>query len=444
MPNDAPVPRRTFVKSATAAGVGLALSRTAHALPVGGPNDKVVVGVMGLNGRGIVLARTFAKVPNVEVAHLCDVDSQVLAKSGASLATVQAQQKAARSVVDFRRMLDDKDVDAIVIAAPDHWHAPAAILAMKAGKHVYVEKPCGHNPHEGELIVQAQQAYQRVVQMGTQQRSHDRTREIIQGIHEGVIGTPYLARAWYANTRTSIGRGREATVPPNLDYELWQGPAPRAPYRDNVVHYNWHWFWRWGTSEVCNNGTHEVDIARWALGVDFPLRVSSVGGRFHFQDDWEFPDTQEVCYGFAGGKSIIWQGQSCNGALTQGRSRGTTILGTNGSVTMDRDGYTIYDLRNKIVKESIGTKGDALNLSADDVATEVHIANFIAAIRTGDALHAPIAEGAKSVLLCHLGNIAHYTGRKLTTNPRDGHIVSDAPAMKHWSRTYAPGWAPSV
>ena len=409
---------------------------------MGGPSDRLAVGVMGLNGRGIVLARSFARSPNVDVAHLCDVDSRVLAKSLASLATVQ--QKAAKEVIDFRRMLDDKDVDAIVIAAPDHWHTPAAILAMQAGKHVYVEKPCGHDPHEGELIVRAQRRYQRVVQMGTQQRSHDRSREAIQSIHDGVIGTPYLARAWYANTRASIGRGKEAPVPPHLDYELWQGPAPRTPYRDNVVHYNWHWFWRWGTSEVCNNGTHEIDVARWALGVDYPSGVSSVGGRFHFQDDWEFPDTQEVIYEFSGGKSIVWQGQSCNGALTQGRSRGTTILGTNGSVTMDRDGYTIYDLRNKVVKESLGATGDGLNLTADDVMTDVHIANFVAGIRTGAALHAPIDVGAKSVLLCHLGNIAQKVGRKLTIDSASGRIVGDTDAMKGWQREYAPGWMPVV
>jgi predicted dehydrogenase len=397
---------------------------------------------MGLNGRGSVLARGFARVPNVEVAFLCDVDSAVLARSRAALEG--EQKKPVKGVADFRRMLDDKGVDAIVVAAPDHWHTPAAMLAMSAGKHVYVEKPCGHNPHEGELIVQAQRAHQRVVQMGTQQRSHDRSREIIQAIHEGVIGAPYLARAWYANSRTGIGRGKEAPVPSNLDYELWQGPAPRTAYRDNVIHYNWHWFWRWGTSEVCNNGTHEIDVSRWALGVDYPVGVSSVGGRYHFQDDWEFPDTQEVSYEFRGGKSIIWQGQSCNGALTQGRSRGTTILGTNGSVTMDRDGYTIYDLKNKVVRESIGPKVDALNVTADDTATQVHIANFVGAIREHEALHAPIDEGAKSVLLCHLGNIAQKVGRKLRTDPASGRIQNDADAMTLWQREYAPGWSPVV
>lgn len=439
---DSEMPRRTFLKSATVTGLGMVISQRSPALALGDPSDKVVVGVMGLNGRGVVQARAFARIPDVEVAYLCDVDSQVLGKSSAELAKVQ--QKAAKGVGDFRRMLDDQAINAVVIATPDHWQTPATILALKAGKHVFVEKPSGHNAHEAELIVQAQRKYQRVVQIGTQQRSHDRSREIIQAIHEGAIGPAYMARAWYANTRTTIGRGKVAPVPSHLDYDLWQGPAPRTPYRDNVIHYNWHWFWRWGTSEVCNNGTHEIDIARWALGVERPVSVASVGGRFHFTDDWEFPDTQEVCYEFADGKSIIWQGTSCNGALTHGRSRGTMILGTNGSVIMDRDGYTIYDLKNKVMKESIGPKGDALNVSADDNSTLAHATNFIDAIRSGAKLHAPIDEGAKSVLLCHLGNIAQKVGRKLRTDPTSGRIVGDPDAMKLWQREYATEWAPVV
>jgi len=435
------IPRRTFLKSAAATGIGMALSQRS-ALASGGPNDKIVVGVMGLNGRGLVHVRNFPRVPNVEVAYLCDVDALVLDKAAVELAT--AQQKPAKGVRDFRRMLDDKDVNAIVIATPDHWHTPAAILAMKAGKDVFIEKPAGHNAREAELIVQAQKKYRRVVQFGTQQRSHDKSREIIAAIHEGVIGTPYLARAWYCNTRTTIGRGKEAPVPAHLDYELWQGPAPRTPYRDNIIHYNWHWFRRWGTSEVCNNGTHEIDVARWALGVERPNAVSSVGGRHHFQDDWEWPDTQEVCFEFPNGKTIIWQGTSCNGALTHGRGRGTMILGTNGSVIMDRDGYSIFDLKSVLVRENIGAKTDATNISADDNSTLVHTTNFVDAIRSGATLHAPIEEGAKSVMLCHLGNIAQRTGRKIKVDATSGRIIGDADAMKLWQREYAPQWTPTI
>jgi predicted dehydrogenase len=432
--------RRQFLKTTSAAGLGLAAAPRLSSW-IGSPNDTVAVAVMGVNSRGAVLARTFARTANATVAYVCDVDSQVLAK--AATAVTEAQGKPPKAIADFRRALEDKGVDALVIAAPDHWHAPAAILAMQAGKHVYLEKPCGHNPREGELLVEAQHRHQRVVQMGTQQRSAPLSIELVQAIKEGLIGRPYLARAWYDNTRTSIGRGKPAPVPPHLDYELWQGPAPRTPYRDNVIHYNWHWFRRWGTGEICNNGTHEIDVCRWALGVDTCVRVTSTGGRYHFDDDWEFPDTQEACFEFPDGRTIIWQGQSCNGLMTYGRSRGSAILGTTGSVVFDRDGYAVYDLKNKLVKQAQAAKSsDGLNTTADDDMTGLHIANFVEAIRSGAALRQPIAEGAKSVLLCHLGNIAQTTGRALRIDPTSGHIVGDDDAMKLWQREYAPGWAP--
>lgn len=426
--------RRRFVKTVSSVTLGLMVPRVVK----GSPNETVRVAVMGLNGRGAVLAKAFAKTANAEVAALCDVDSTVLAKTAASVGVK-------KTIVDFRRALDDKSIDALVIATPDHWHAPAAILAMSAGKHVYLEKPCGHNAREGELLVEAQRKTKRVVQMGTQQRSAPRSMEVLQAIREGLIGKPYLGRAWYANTRGSIGRGKPASVPANLDYELWQGPAPRAPYKDNVIHYNWHWFRRWGTGEICNNGTHEVDVCRWALGVDTCVRVTSSGGRYHFDDDWEFTDTQEAVFEFAGGKTIIWQGLSCNGLETYGRSRGTSIVGTTGSVVMDRDGYVVYDLQNKVVKSNLATQaGDGLNISADDDMTNLHIQNFVDAVRTGSPLRQPIDEGAKSVLLCHLGNIAQWTGRALKVDPANGHILGDDAAMAYWQREYAPGWAPTV
>ncbi|HEY3220402.1 MAG TPA: Gfo/Idh/MocA family oxidoreductase [Gemmatimonadales bacterium] len=434
--------RRRFVKTVSSAAMGIVGAR-APLFAKGSPSEKVVVCVMGLNGRGTVLAKTFAKTPNAEVAAVCDVDSAVLAKAAAAVA--QAQTPSPKPLADFRRALEDKGVDALVIAAPDHWHAPATILALSAGKHVYLEKPCGHNPREGELLVDAQRKAKRVVQMGTQRRSSPRAQEAVQAIREGAIGRAYLARAWYSNRRRSIGRGKPAPVPAGLDYELWQGPAPRTPYHDNVIHYNWHWFRRWGTGEICNNGTHEVDVARWALGVDYPTRVTSVGGRYHFEDDWEFTDTQEASFEFEGQRSIVWQGLSCNPFPTQNRGRGTIVYGTTGTVVMDQDGYSVYDLENKVVKESIAQAGaDPLAPSGDDQLTGLHIANFVEAIRTGVPLTQPIAEGAKSVLLCHLGNIAQWTGRALRTDPQSGRILGDEQAMRFWQREYAPGWAPVV
>jgi predicted dehydrogenase len=443
--SDTPLDRRDFIKTASAAGLG-ALATSAVASPLlalrGSPNEKMVVAVMGLNGRGMVFARSCARGPDTAVGYVCDVDSTVLAKAVA--ATAEHQPTAAKGVADIRRVLDDKSVDALIIAAPDHWHTPAAIMALAAGKHVYVEKPVGHNARENEMLVAAARKYNRLVQVGTQRRSSPVCAEIVRAVRDGIIGKPYLARAWYANTRDTIGKGAPAAVPAHLDWELWQGPAPRTPYRDNVVHYNWHWFTRWGTGEVCNNGTHEIDVARWVLGVDYPVTVHSTGKRHHFEDDWEFPDTQEVTYEFADGKRIIWQGQSCNGLQLYGRPRGTVVMGTQGSVVIDQDGYVVYDLKNAVVKDSSGAKGDSLNTVSDDPLTQLHVENFTSAVRTGTPLSAPIAEGAKTGLVTHLGIIAQHVQRKLRIDPRNGHIVGDVAASRLWSREYDPRWRPVV
>ena len=451
MTREADLDRRDFLKRAGATGLGLAMANTVpsplwhRVAPAASANEKIVVAVMGLNGRGMVHAQNFSSLPNSEVAYICDVDSTVLSKAASVLAKGVPNARVPKAIEDFRRALDDKSVDAISIAAPDHWHTPMAILALKAGKHVYVEKPCGHNPREGELIVAAKKKYDRHVQQGSQQRSSPRTIEALHMIKDGAIGTPYLVRAWYANTRTGIGHGKPAPVPSNLNYDLWQGPADRTPYRDNVIHYNWHWFKRWGTGEICNNGTHEIDIARLALGVDYPTHVTSTGGRYHFSDDWEFYDTQDVTFEFADGKRIIWQGQSCNGLKLFDRGRGTAIYGTSGSIVLDRDGYVQYDVKQKVVKENIeASKSTTTDLTGDDAATATHMQNFLGAIRTGETLRAPIADAAKSVHLCHLGNISQYTGRKLHVDTHTGRLLGDDEGMKYWSREYAPHWAPTV
>lgn len=437
------IDRRDFIRMTSVGGLGAFAASRGVSHTRGSPNEKVVVAVLGVNGRGVVLAQNFAKIANSEVSHICDVDSRVVGKAMERVA--QGQQKVPQVIVDFRRALDDREVDVIAIATPDHWHAPMTLLAMQAGKHVFLEKPSGHNPREDELLIIASKKYKSLVQLGTQRRSSPRFFEAIDAINGGIIGTPYLARAWYVNTRNTIGKGKPAVVPSELDYELWQGPAPRTPYRDNVVHYNWHWFKRWGTGEICNNGTHEIDVARWILGVDYPTTVYSTGGRHHFDDDWEFPDTQEAVFEFAGGKSIVWHSQSCNGVPMYGRGRGTIILGTAGSMIIDQDGWVINDIKGKPVKDSVAQeKADAVNTLSDDPMTELHQKNLVDAIRTGAKLNAPIADGAITGMLCHLGTIAHQTKRKLRTDPASGRIIGDADAASRWSRTYAPRWTPTA
>ncbi len=447
-----PIDRRTFLKQTTATGLGLGVIGRMPEWSAGAPSDRVVVAVMGVNGRGRVLAQTFAKSANTEVAYICDVDERATEKAIAAVSEPQAiqgengtvpalQERLPQGVTDVRRVLEDKTVDALVIAAPDHWHAYAAVLALQAGKHVYVEKPGSHNPHEAVWLAKSQQKYKRIVQMGNQQRSAPRSIQIIKEIHGGIIGRPYYARAWYANTRKSIGRGKPAEVPDWLDYELWQGPAPRTPYRDNVVHYNWHWFWRWGTGEINNNASHEIDISRWALQVDLPFHVTSSGGRYHFEDDWEAFDTQVASYDFDGGKTITWEGRSCNGRFIEGRSRGTSIHGEKGTVVMDRSGYVVFDNDNNEIKRDIYAKPEsALDTSGEGRLTDLHVANFLESIRGKEKPRSSIEDAYKGVLMCHLGNIAQRTGRALGCDPKTGRILDDAEAMKYWSREYEPGW----
>ncbi len=437
------IDRRSFILHGSTAALGL--STLGKFSPVRGrvqANDRITAAVMGVNSRGNELAKAFART-GADVRYICDVDGRAVEKTVAEVATMQ--ERSPEGVTDFRRALDDPSLDALVIAAPDHWHAPATVLALNAGKHVYVEKPCGHNPREGELLIEAQQRYGRVLQMGNQQRSAPESIDVIQQIRDGVIGRPYYGRAWYGNTRGSIGHGVPAAVPDWLDYELWQGPAPRTPYRDNVVHYNWHWFWIWGTGEICNNGTHEIDVCRWALGVDFPTKVTSAGGRYHFDDDWECPDTQIASFEFGDGATITWEGRSCNGRPIENRGRGASIHGTDGTAIIDRSGYVIYDnANNEIARRIRGETVDALDTRGGGSLTDLHIANFLDSIRGDASPTAPIDDGHKSQLLCHLGNIAQRTRGALTCDPRTGRILADTAAEKLWSRDYEPGWEPKV
>src|SRR5512135_162249 len=342
--------RREFLPTAAAGTAGLAIASSAKSYSqIMGANDRLNFAVIGLHGRAYAhLSALKSNKSAARVTHVCDVDSVTLKKFAAE--AEREMGEAPKGERDFRNILALREVDAVTIATPDHWHTPMAILALKAGKNVYVEKPCSHNPAEGALLVEAQRKYGKVVQMGNQQRSSAHSIEIVDRIHDGLIGRAYFAKAWYANTRKSIGIGKEVPVPPTLDWELWQGPAPRRPYKDNVHPYNWHWFWNWGTGETLNNGTHEVDVCRWALGVDYPNRVSATGGRYQFKDDWEFYDTLVTSFAY-GDRMITWEGMSCQGKKVYGRDRGAAIHGTTGTVIVDRDGYQVFSLDDKLVDD---------------------------------------------------------------------------------------------
>jgi len=436
------VTRREFLDTVATGTAGLALASTARSYSrILGANDRLNFAIIGLHGRAYAhLSALKANRPAARIAYVCDVDTNTMTRFAAE--TEKEMGESAKTDQDFRNILHEKEVDAITIATPDHWHAPMAIAALQAGKHVYVEKPCSHNPAEGALLVQAQKKYGKLVQMGTQQRSSPHTIEIVDRIRNGEIGRTYLAKAWYSNVRKSIGIGKEAPVPPHLDWDLWQGPAPRRTFTDNLQPYNWHWFKLYGTGEALNNGTHEIDVCRWALGADFPERVSAQGGRYHFKDDWQFYDTLVTNFEYAD-KMISWDCQCCNGMKYYDRDRGSAIIGTNGSVIVDRGGYEVYDLKgNKIREVKVGPETSSSDLVGRDSMTDAHFANFIKGIKQGATLNAPVSTGNVSVTMLQLSNIAWETQRVLTLDTAHGAILHDPEAMTHWSRTYEKGWEP--
>jgi predicted dehydrogenase len=392
--------------------------------------ERLVVGVMGM-GRGKALALEFAQVEGVEVRYVCDVDQERAESAAKSVNEAGGKTVPIR---DFRRILDDQEIDALVCAAPNHWHGPATVMACKAGKHVYVEKPVSHNPQEGEWMIQAAEKYGRCIQMGTQRRSSAGYLKAIEKLHAGAIGKVYLARAFYNSKRGPIGSKSDGQAPAHLDFDLWQGPVPKRAYRENFAHYHWHWFWHWGNGELGNNGVHFVDLCRWGLNVTYPIRTVSSGGRYRFQDDQETPDTHRVCWEFEGGKQIAFEGLSC------GKHPGgpfVSFYGYDGYMEIDSEaGYRIYDGNDKLLESD----------QATGLGLATHVANFVEAIRAGDSslLRQPILSAHQSTLLCHLGNIAHRTGLAIETNPRDGHLLDPSLASQYWGREYDSAWESQV
>jgi predicted dehydrogenase len=412
---------------------------------IAGANKRVRVAVIGVNSRGGALASNFANQTDFEVACICDVDTRAIAKCAK---TVSAKtKKTPETHQDFRRALEDKDIDAVVIATPDHWHTPAALLALQAGKHVYLEKPVSHNPREGEMLIEAAKKHGKVVQIGTQRRSWPNVVEAIRQVQSGAIGKVHFGKGWYANNRPSIGRGRVAAVPEWLDWNLWQGPAPRTAFRDNIIHYNWHWFWHWGTAESLNNGTHMIDLLCWGMNLKYPVKVSSLGGRYYYQDDWETPDTQIATFTFGDRATLTWEGHSCNPKPIEGSSVGVIFYGDAGSLYISGgNDYKIYDPKGKVIKQvkneiaidPTNTVSPAQKLDA------IHILNFLDGIRDGAPLNMTVEAGHQCTLLMQLANISLRTGTTLDTDPSTGRILGNPEAQRYWTRAYEPGWEPKI
>lgn len=445
--------RRSFLRKAAAGAVGVTLTNHfgANAMSaksysnIIGANNRINVAIQGLGRRyGAYKAPIIDKNNNVKLRYLCDV----MKKQRDSAAKNFGQDLNYKIGLenDIRKVLDDKDVDAVFMATPDHWHTPGALIAMQADKHVYLEKPCSHNMFENELIVAAQKKYEKLIQMGNQQRSSFESNSIIKEIHNGVIGDVYKATAFYINNRGRVPNQTKTAPPEGLDWELFQGPAPRRAYTHDTWDYNWHWYgWDYGTAEMGNNATHELDIARWALDVKYPEHVNVRAGKHQFKDDgWEMYDAMEARFVFSNGCIIEWDGQSRNGYNKYGHDRGTIIYGSKGSVFINRQGFELYDLAGKLIRnnKSEGKEGGIALGGGGDLTTR-HTVNFFESIRGKEELKSPIEQGALSQALTHYANIGSRINKSFDVDTNSGRIYNRE-AMNLWSRSYEPGWEPKL
>jgi len=338
-------------------------------------------------------------------------------------------QKRVAQVEDFRTIIANGDIDTVSVATPDHWHAPIALAAIKAGKHVYVEKPCCHNVREGVLLDAAAKRYNACVQHGTQSRSGPGIRDAVKFLREGNLGKVRMAKAINNQLREPIGRAPDADPPAGVNYDLWLGPAPLRPYTRNRWHYKWHWFWDYGTGDMGNDGIHQVDQARWGLGVGYPKGVSASGGQLFYDDDHETPDTQVVtfeyddCY-------LMYEMRLWTDYKMDGHDNGTVFYGDKGTLEIGRNGCEVTFIGEP--KKRIGGGADF----------NANVRNFIDCVKAGDpsGLNAPISEGVISAALCHLGNMATRVGRKLVFDTGTYTCVADAEANKLISREYRHGY----
>jgi predicted dehydrogenase len=450
-----PIERREFLKTtgkaATVAAASLALGGK-----ILGANDRVRVAICGTRGRGVDHILGFAKVPKAQIVALCDVDENVLNQRLADVEKLGIPKP--KSYTDLRKLLEDKDIDAVSIATPNHWHSLQAIWTCQAGKDVYVEKPCSHNTFEGRQLVGAVKKYNRICQHGSQWRSNPAMMEAMKHLTDGTVGDVYMARGLCYKWRAAIGHTPEEPVPAGVHYDLWTGPAPMKPFTKNRFHYNWHWIWDTGNGDIGNQAIHEIDIARAGLGVDFPTQVSAIGAHFMFKDDQETPNTLAATYLFesSDGKPKMMEievrhwitnheaeiGTGAYGAsgvppagLTEKKSAdkkpsqaaslgpkdaktntiGNIFYGSNGYLAVD--GYDAYKtwLTGEVEPGPSGKK------SGD------HYANFIDCVRSRRAedIHSPIEEAHKSTTLVHLANASYRLGRSLRFDPKTEQVLND-------------------
>ena len=417
--------RRHFLAGSAALGAGAAL--------FGAANDTVRLAVVGIGGRGRDHIKGFSALPNLQIAAICDVDDSHIANGLKQLADLG--KPAPQTFKDVRKLLEDKSIDAISIASPNHWHTLMTVLACQAGKDVYVEKPCSHNIFEARQIVAAARKYNRIVQQGSQIRSSAAVQEAVKQMRDGLIGDVYLARGLCYKWRDTIGRTPVSAVPAGVDYDLWTGPAPKREFTKNRFHYNWHWFWDTGNGDIGNQGIHQVDVARWGLGVKYPVKVSAIGGHFMLDDDQETPNTLNAVFEFnENGKHKMLEFEVRHWMSNGEASVADKSHNAIGNLFYGSKGYLAVDSYNSY-KTWLGREqqpGPARGEAGD------HYLNFLEAVRSRkrETLNAEIEEGAASTVLVHLANISYRLGRTLRFDANTMTVTGDSEANKLLTRDY--------
>ncbi len=423
--------------SATAAASAAWLFAANASTTTAADPEPINVAIIGPGGMGTGHVNQLVTNKAVRLATVCEVDEQRAAKTAETI--TKATGVAPKVVKDMRQVFDDPAIKAVWIATPDHWHAPAAILAANAGKHVYVEKPCSHNLREGRLMIEAARKNNIVMQVGTQSRSTAHIQKAMEKLKSGAIGEILVAKAWNSQRRGSIGKQKPSAPPPHLDYEMWLGPVTHVPYQSNYLHGVWRWWYHFGCGDMGNDGVHDIDIARWGLGVEtHPSRVAAIGSKSYFDDDQQHADTQTVIFEYAHAtksgkpKQLIFEQRIWSPYFQEGFENGDAYYGTEGLLLLGKMGrYQLYGPRNKLIEESTG--------GGPDLAA--HHANFLDCIRTGKRPNADIEINYLSTALCHFGNIATRVGRVLNIDPQSEQIHDDPAAEKLLSREYRDHWA---
>jgi len=415
------ITRRDFVKSSIAGGLALATPFSR----VRGANDDLRVAVAGIRGRGWGLVGGFHDAAGVRVVALCDVDEKVL---DGRVKRFKDRNEKVDAYIDCRKMLEDKSIDIVAIATPDHWHVPLAAWSIVAGKDVYVEKPISHTISEGRLLVNMARKHGRIVQHGTQSRSAKGLVDAIEYMKSGELGNIRMAKAINSQRRGEIGRQPDTETPPHVHYDLWLGPAPKRPFNVNRFHYKWHWWWDYGTGDTGNDGIHQIDIARWGLGVELPKAITCSGGQLWYDDDHETPDTQIATFEYDD-VYLVYEMRLWTPYPHEGHENGNIFYGDNGKVSIGREGWQVTFSDGK--KGPGGDRGDGS-----------HIENFIKAVRSRKIsdLNADVEVGHHSAALCHMANIAMRVGRRLKFDAKREQFIDDAEANTYLTKHYRKGY----